>query len=204
MPAMIWTFHPLPEARHIIYALGLDEVDAGGGLFCRAQRPEFEGIGKGIGRSADKHIDVAFDLFLSAHQCFFVAHRFYHMDQLHGIQIMDVLCMDLIPEGMVIAGETDDVLDAERGRAEQVALHGDTVPVAGHHLHHRLHSHLNDKGARSDTGHAHDGGLVVRNVDRVDITSQEINLSLYDTDVIAFGRSQFGGDGKMSVHEYLL
>ena len=117
---------------------------------------------------------------------------------------MDVLCIDLVAKGMMIAGEADDILDAERGRAEQVALHGDTVPVAGNHLHDRLHSHLNNKGTRSDTGHAHDGRLVVRDVDRVDITAQEVHLALYYTHVIVLGRPQLGGDGKMSIHEYFL
>ena len=73
----------------------------------------------------------------------------------------------LISETLVIPGQAEDVSDAQSRSAQDVGLKGDPVSVPHHHLQHRVKPCGLQEAARGQAGHAHDGGLVVRDIDRI-------------------------------------
>ncbi len=78
------------------------------------------------------------------------------------------LRIGVVAEGLVIAGQAEQVAHPQRVGAQQVALDRQAVAVAAGHLDDRFQPFLDDDGPGADAGHAHDGGLVVGDVDRVD------------------------------------
>ena len=78
----------------------------------------------------------------------------------------------MVAEGLVVAGQAEQVAHAQGVRAQQVTLDRQAVAVTAGHLDDRLQALLDDNGPGSDAGHAHDGGLVIGDVDRIAVALQ--------------------------------
>ena len=70
-------------------------------VWTKSQDPELEGFGKGIRRSPDEHGHFSFDL-LPPEKEPFVAHLLHHGDELDRVDVVDVLCVRMVSEGLVI------------------------------------------------------------------------------------------------------
>ena len=98
------------------------------------------GSGKGVGRGSDEHLGPHLEL-LPAQELALVPHQLHRLDELDGVHVEDVRRLGWSPKLLVVAGEAEDVVDAEGGRAQDIALEGDAVPVPGGHLQDRLEPH---------------------------------------------------------------
>jgi hypothetical protein len=112
-----------------------------------------------------------------------------------GVQIEDVLGLGMVPEGLMVAGEAQEVFDPQGGGPQHIALQADAVHVPGDHLHHRLHAHLQEEFAGCHGAEAHHRGLVVGDVYRVPVPLQKIGLVAEMLDVGPPRRAAFTGDG---------
>jgi hypothetical protein len=94
-----------------------------------------------------------------------VTHVPYRLDQLHRIEIKDILGLGWSPKRLMITGEAEDVVDAKGGGTEHIALQGNPVAVPDHHLQYRvkaLQFQMDTGGQAAQPGYR---GLVVGNVD---------------------------------------
>jgi hypothetical protein len=57
--------------------------------------------------------------FLTVHETTFTQPH-QALDELHRIEIVDILCPGMVAHGLMVAGEGQDVHDAESGRAQHV------------------------------------------------------------------------------------
>ena len=60
------------------------------------------------------------------------------LDQRAGIEIEHRLCVGLIARARIVPAQHQQIAQAERRRAEQIALQRETIAVAAGHLQHRL------------------------------------------------------------------
>ena len=67
----------------------------------------------------------------------------------------------------VVAGENEEVLDAERGGAHQLALQRDAILVAAGELQHRLDAGVEEKARRGERRHMGAGAGAVGDIHRV-------------------------------------
>ena len=116
---------------------------------------------------------------------------------------MNVLSLGAVAETLVISGQAEDVEDIEGGRAQDVALEGDPVPIPGHHLQNRLQPHQFQADAGGQTAQAGHGGLVVRHVDGVHMVFDHFGLAGDHFRIAAAGGPNLGGDGHLSGSQYL-
>jgi len=117
----------------------------------------------------------------------FVAHRLDQMDQLHRVDVEDVLGLGIVAEFLVIAGQAEHVAHPQRRGPEQVGLQGDAVAVAHHHLQQGLDPHLLEQHAAGDRAHPHHRGLVVGDVAGVDVALDIGRLLPHDLRIGARG-----------------
>jgi hypothetical protein len=86
---------------------------------------------------------------------------------LHGIQIEDILALGIIAKLLVIAGQTQDVMDVKGCGAQNVALQSNSVSVSGNHLQGRFQAHEFEVDAGCQAAKARDRGLIVGYVDGI-------------------------------------
>ena len=166
--------------------MGLDELGAGADLFGQPQNTVEKGVGKGIRRGADKKIGrLGEGLPSQDAPCPASPGR---PEQLDGVEVEDPFGLGLIPEGLVIAAQTEDVADPEGRGAQNVGLEGNAVSVAGDHLEHRVEPFLAEQGTGRQTAQADHPGLIVRHIHAVHKPWQKISL-LPDSS----GSAPFGG-----------
>ena len=109
-PAVPDQLHEPLELIQVVDALGLDEIHPRRRLLGQTDDPKFEGIGKGIGGRPDEHLRSPFD-FIPAQDLVLIPHLLDRLDQLDGIQIKYVFGGRVVPEFLVVSGETEDVAD---------------------------------------------------------------------------------------------
>jgi hypothetical protein len=102
----------------------------------------------------------------------FIPHSLDRLDQLDRIQVEDIFGRGMVPEFLMVSGQAENVPDPQGIGPENIALHGDAVPVPADHLHVGLQPHANQKGAHRDGRHAHDGRLVVGHIDGIHVSLQ--------------------------------
>ena len=111
---------------------------------------------------------------------------------------MDVLGLGMVAEGLVVAGEAQQVFDPHGRGAQDVALERDAVHVPGDHLHHRFHAHFQEDFCGGHGTETHHRGLVVGDVHRVDVVFQEVGFVPEMIGVGAPGRPAFAGHGLLA------
>ena len=132
----------------------------------------------------------------AAEQQAFVAHDRRGAEQLRRVEVKDALGFRLVAGGHVIACEAQDVLHAERRRAEQVALQGDAVAVTARHLEHGFVSGADEQRAHAEARHVGVRAGGVGGVDAVGDLGQDKRGLVDRVGVGGVGRVQFGGDGE--------
>ena len=96
---------------------------------------------------------------------------------------------------LVVAGEAEEIINPEGGGPQDVALQGDAIPVPGSHLQDGLQPHefhADDAGQAAQAAHR---GLVVGDVDGVNMVLDELPLVLDHLTVGTARRPHFAGDG---------
>jgi hypothetical protein len=97
---------------------------------------------------------------------------------------VNIFGINLIPEALMIPCQTEQVLNAQGGRTKDIALHGDAVSVPRNHLHYRLQPHPNEEGTCGNAGHPHNGRLIIRDVNGINVSLEQIGLLFNDSDVV--------------------
>ena len=80
----------------------------------------------------------------------------------------------------IVAAHEHEVLDAERGRTEQVGLQRDAVAVASGDLDDRIEAGLAHDHRSRQRGHRDDRAVAVGDVDRVDGIAQRVRPAAHD------------------------
>ena len=99
----------------------------------------------------------------------------------------------------MIAGEAENVVDAQHGGAEQIGLESDAVPVPAGQLEDGVQSGILQHLAGGERPQTHDGGLVIRDVDEVDTGQVFLCLFHHAVNMNSFGRADLGSNYKFTV-----
>src|SRR4030042_2746983 len=190
-------YHPHPSLKpfHIVDTLGLDKLTPCLHLLPQPRRPCLEGICKGVFRRPDKEHRFPLDL-VSPDEFPVLPQCLDGVDELNGVYVKDVLCLGMIPELLVVSGQTEDVVDPQRRCPQDIALDRNPAPVPPDHLEDRVKSPAFEDHARCEGGHPHDGGLVVRHIDRIHNSLEEFSLLPYHLRVRTSWRPALGGHHK--------
>ena len=133
-----------------------------------------------------------------------VAHNLGGAQQLQCVKVKDSPGLRLVARAHIVAGEAEYIVDAERGRAQQVALNGDAVAITATHLQDRLIARLRHKRATGDAAHVAVGAGTVGGVDAVADIPQCQRVCIDILRVGGVRRVKFGGHGKMAGAQHLL
>jgi hypothetical protein len=99
------------------------------------------------------------------------------LNQVDRIDVVDPHGTRMVAQALMVAGQAQDVANAERGGPQEIALQGEAIAVAHHHLQHGLRAGLLEQETAGEARHAHDGGLIVGHVDGVARRCQQRSLS---------------------------
>jgi len=191
---------PAAKLIEIEDRLGLDEGGAAAHLLFKPDEAHFEGFGAGIGRRTDEKIRRLFEGL--AREQAALAHLPHCRDELDRIEVKDPPRFGMVAEALMVAGETENILDAHGRGAEQIALDGDAVTVAAGHLHDRFHPLLQQDPARGNARETDDGGLVVGDVDGVDHPPEAARFFADHRIVTALRRPQLGADDEFPARDF--
>ena len=109
----------------------------------------------------------------------------------------------MVAELLVVAGEAEHVADPVGIGAQDVGLHGQAVAVAADHLKVWFQTFLDQQQTGGPAGHADHGGLVVGDVDRVDVALQKRGLMSDLFGIASPGWSQLAGECEVAGFEDL-
>ena len=181
----------------------LHELRAGVDLLGEPHGAEIVGRRERILGRAEKHARGG-GQFAARQETSLVAHRADDREQRNRIEIEDRLGLRVIAALHAVAGEAEHVADAERRRAEHVALDGDAVVVAAGDLQHRRIADAGQDRADRDARHVTMRAGAVGGVDAVD-PALEIARPLLDVlDVGRIRRAELGGDGELAAPKHPL
>ncbi len=138
---------------------------------------------------------MAFDR-LAALELFAIPQVPHHSQQLHRIKIKNPLGAGVIAEFLMVAGEAEEIFQAQGGGPQNIALHPDPVAVAAGHLDDRLHPFRLGDESGPDAGHPDNRGLAVGDIDRIHMTLEQPGLLPHHLRVGALGRAEFAGHRK--------
>ena len=102
----------------------------------------------------------------------------------------------MVPDGRVVAGQTEDISDAQQVRPQQIRLDRQPVPVPAGDLHHRIMAHLIEEPADRQRARPHDGGGVVGHVDTVNASDQAFGVVEQSRRIRTLGWVVFDRDGE--------
>ena len=90
-----------------------------------------------------------------------VVEPLHELHDLNGIQVVDRLGLFMISDGWIVPGEAENIADAEHGRAHEIRLYPDPIPIAAGHLHDRIMAEFVEKSAdRQRPGSNHSSRIV--------------------------------------------
>ncbi len=181
--------HEFGEPLHVVDNLGLDEIASVARLLGQAGGPGgLVRSGEGVGGATQEEAGfMALDR-LAALELFSVPHLAHHPQQLDGVHIEDPLGAGMVAELLVIAGKAEQIFQPQGRGPQDIALHPDPIAVAAGHLDNRLHPFRLGKESGSDTGHPHNGGLAVGDIDRINLALKQTRLLPHHFRVAALGR----------------
>ena len=99
----------------------------------------------------------------------------------------------------VVAGEAENVVNAQHGGAQQVGLQRNAVAVAAGQLENGVQCGVLQHLAGGKRAKAHDGGLVVGNVDKMHIGKVLFRFLYHAVNMNSFGRADLGRNHKLTV-----
>ena len=121
------------------------------------------------------------------------------MEQGHGIQVEHGLGLGMVAHLGVVAGEAQDVVNAQHSGTQKVRLQGDAVPVPAGQLEDGVQAGILQHLAGSQRTQAHNRGLVIGDVDEVDAGEILLGLLYHAVDMNSFGRADLGSNDKLTV-----
>ena len=142
----------LLQQRQIETILRLDELRAGGDLLGEPSHAKVVRRREGIFRRAEKDARRRRQL-APREKLRFVAHAPDDRQQRDRIEIEDRLGFGMVAALHAVAGQAQNVADAERRGAQHGALDGDAIVVAAGNLHHRGIADPRQQGANRDARH---------------------------------------------------
>jgi len=104
----------------------------------------------------------------------------------------------MVTEALMVAGETQDVVDIERSCPEDVTLHANAIAIASDHLQHRFQPHLLDANTRRQAAQTDHGRLVVRDIDGVHDRAHDAGFLLDYFPIGAARGAAFRGHGEVA------
>ena len=126
------------------------------------------------------------------------------LDQGPRIDVEHRLGVGLVAGLRVVAGEQEEVADAERGGAHHLALQGQPVLVAAGDLQDRLDAGAEQERRRGQRRHMGTRAGAVGHVDRVGYASQQCRFCEQLLRVARHRRRQFRGHDELALVEALL
>ena len=101
----------------------------------------------------------------------------------------------------VVAGEAQNVVNAQHGSAQKVGLQGDAVAVTAGHLEDGGQPRVLQSHTGRQASHTHDGRLVIGDVDGGDGRQMLLGFRYQMAAVSTLGRAYFRGHNKLTVIE---
>src|SRR5438445_7565053 len=188
---------PPTERREVEHRLRLQEFGTRRDLLKRLREVRLHGLRERGGRRADQHLRGLLDL-VAGQEARLIAHPHGHLQEADPVEVLDIHRVRVIPLLRIVPAHEDEVLYADRHRAEHIGLQRDPIPIAASDLHDRLDAgRPNDRGGR-DRGHRHHRAVAVGDVDRVDDALQRLAAPADDVRRGAFGRVQLGRDDELA------
>ena len=120
------------------------------------------------------------------------------MQQGNGVQVEHGLCTGVVAHLGVVAGEAEDVVNAEQGGAEQIGLQSHTVTVTAGELIDGEQARILQSLTGGKAAQTHNGGLVIGDVDGGDAGQIFLGFLNQMVDVESLGRADFGGNNKLA------
>ena len=176
--------HEIPEQRHVVAVLRLDELRAGGDLLREPLRAPLGRLRERILGRTEQHARRAGDL-AAAQEAVLVAQRARGLQQRERVEIEHRQRLRMIAGLHAVAGEAQQVAHAHRGAAEDVALDGDAVPVAAGDLHDRRIADARQQRAHGEARHVAVGAAAVGGVDGIDVAVEDARAPV---DLFRIGR----------------
>ena len=121
------------------------------------------------------------------------------MQQGDGVQIKHRLGLGMVTQLGVVAGEAQNVVNAQHGGAQQIGLQGDAVPVTAGQLEDGVQARVLQHLTGSQRTQTHDGGLVISDVYEVDAGQVLLGLFHHAVNMNSFGRADLGSNYKFTV-----
>ena len=190
--------HELDELLRLKHGLGLEKLGAGLDLALHLHQLRVHGVGAGRHDSALGKLGGLANQVVAA-QILAGFQQAGGMQQRHGIQIEHGLGLGMVAQLGVVAGEAEDVVDPQHGGAEQVGFQSNTVPIAAGQLENGVQSGILQHLAGGEGTEAHDGGLVVSNVDKMDAGEVLLRFLYHAVNMNSFGRADLGRNHKLTV-----
>ena len=107
----------------------------------------------------------------------------------------------MVAHSGVVAGQAQDVVNAHGSGTQQVGLQGDTVTVAAGSLVDGVQTGVLQSDTGSQGGGTHDGGLVVGDVDGIQVLQVHGGFLNQVLQVDTLGRADFCSNDKLTVIE---
>ena len=121
------------------------------------------------------------------------------MQQRHRVEVEHGLCLRMVAQLRVVAGEAQNVVDAEHSGAQKVGLERDAVAVAAGQLEDGGKACVLEDLAGGKTAQTHDGRLVIGDVDIVHAGEIFLRLFYQAVDMNSLGGADLSGNYKFSV-----
>ena len=124
----------------------------------------------------------------SAQEAVLVAHRPRGLEQRQRVEVEHRQRLRMIAGLHTVPRQAENVTNAHRGPAENVALDGNAVLVAAGDLHHRGVADPRQEGADGEARHVAVGAAAVGGVDGIDITVEDTRAPVHLLGVRGVGR----------------
>ena len=184
-------FHEPGELVGVVDGLGLEESDAG--LDFLAHTGDFKVDIRGAGVGGSTETKGRYTVQVVACEVFTRLHARRGADEVNDAEIEDGFGVGVVTGTGGIAGEAEDVLNAENISCEEVGLEGDPVAVSACELADGLDAAVEYDFAEGQGAEPHDRGILVGDVYCID-GGEGIENRQGRPDVDALGRRDLGGD----------
>jgi hypothetical protein len=98
------------------------------------------------------------------------------LNELHGVEIEDILGLGIIAETLVITGQTENIVNSKRCSPENITLQGYPVTISYHHLEHRVDPLLLQVYTGRQAAQPGNRGLIVGDIDRIHMIPDQISF----------------------------
>ena len=166
--------HEALEVVHVVDGLGLEELGAGLDLAGELVHLRLERVGLGGDHGAHEEVGGAVELV--ARPVVALVHLLAALDQVDRIEVEDALGLLVVAHHGMVAGEAEDVGDAQESRRQQVGLQTQAVAVAAGGLEDGVAAPAHDLAGDGQGAQAHDRALVVGDVETVDLVLEQVDV----------------------------